>query len=102
MSSLHRDHANLLCIFKRLFNVTARRLDNPDGKKLIYNHQSYRVLPALEPVSSDSKKGILGQAGSNPPPGLARAFDTLASRGLDELFLQLCCYVVSVFCSGGK
>ena len=26
VSSLHRDHANLLCIFKRLFNVVAQWL----------------------------------------------------------------------------
>ena len=25
VSSLHRDHANLLCIFKRLFDATTRR-----------------------------------------------------------------------------
>ncbi len=31
MSSLHRD-ANLLCIFKRLFNVSAQRLDTLQRK----------------------------------------------------------------------
>ncbi len=55
-----------LCIFKRLLNVTAQRQDNLKGKKLRYKYQSYRVLPELEPVSSDVKKGILGQ-GQTPP-----------------------------------
>ena len=36
VSSLHRDHANLLCIFKRLFNVAARRLDNHQSKIIVY------------------------------------------------------------------
>ena len=36
VSSLHRDHANLLCIFKRVFNVAARRLDNEIKQSLIY------------------------------------------------------------------
>jgi len=36
VSSLHRDHANLLCIFKRLFNVAARRQDRVNAKFLIY------------------------------------------------------------------
>jgi len=36
VSSLHRDHANLLCIFKRLFNVAARRLDNHLEQNCIY------------------------------------------------------------------
>jgi hypothetical protein len=31
VSSLHRDHANLLCIFKRLFNATGRNRGNVVG-----------------------------------------------------------------------
>ncbi len=31
-----------------------------------------------------------------------REMNTLAARGLEEPFLQLCCCVVSVFGSGGK
>ncbi len=31
-----------------------------------------------------------------------RGTNTLALRGLEEPFFQLCCYVVSVFGSGGK
>lgn len=44
VSSLHRDQANLLCIFKRLFNVAARRQDNYSAKILIY--KLYVFLPA--------------------------------------------------------
>ena len=35
MSSLHRDHANLLCIFKRLFNVAARG-SGPTSNRLLW------------------------------------------------------------------
>jgi len=65
VSSLHRDHANLLCIFKRLFNVAARRLDTDNSKKQIYKllyifGQLYCGTSIIQ-----EKEGNLGQ-GQNP------------------------------------
>ncbi len=56
------------------------------------------ILVGLATLTGSSRL-ILGGLGNQKklvPPG------TLALRGLEEPFFQLCCYLVSVFGSGGK
>ena len=56
---LARDHANLLCIFKRLFNVAARRLDNENAK---IKHYILRFLHSIHVgISNWSKTNCFGE-----------------------------------------
>ena len=62
VSSLHRDHANLLCIVKRLFNARAEtRAHNGAKKKYIYSLQS-RAIKTLsrEAFRRTSRKRSFG------------------------------------------